>query len=332
LKKEGFNLELDFYGYTHFYPEYVNQCYQAIQEWDLEDHVSIHEFSLSLTQALESADISLCLSTAEGFPGSIKDALAARVLVVATPIGGIPELILDGITGVLCAGTSVDDLADGIRRALAYSPEARQRILEQGRRIARLEAHPQRIVNDLFRMYNLALDIAQGDQRGYQPPVPVRRSESASQTSRARIKSPTEPPASLTPVGRGGVIYAFTPEAPNWSGLELLYSTIDRPVSGNLILKVRSDGGNIVREVTKELSTRSSQSWVEMLFHPIKNSGQRPFQLEITFDTPGGPRLSLFESVPARHKVIRMFLRLARVVGFRTQGRSLYSRVWYSRD
>ena len=103
-------------------------------------------------------------------------------------------------------------------------------------------------------------------------------------------------------------------------------------VSGNLTLKVRSNGGNVVREVKKELSNHRGQEWADLLFPPIKNSAHRPFQLEITFDTLGGPRLSIFESVPPRHKILRMLLRITRAVGFGTRGRSLYSRVWYSRD
>ena len=82
--------------------------------------------------------------------------MAAGLLVVATPIGGIPELILDGETGILCAGTDVDAIAEGIRRAAALDDAAYRRLVEAARRIARAEFHPNRAANDL------ADDVPQG--------------------------------------------------------------------------------------------------------------------------------------------------------------------------
>jgi glycosyltransferase involved in cell wall biosynthesis len=48
-----------------------------------------------------AADIHLTASHTEGFPNNILEAMCAGRPVIATAVGGIPELVVDGETGVL---------------------------------------------------------------------------------------------------------------------------------------------------------------------------------------------------------------------------------------
>lgn len=50
---------------------------------------------------LAAADLAVLASHEEGFPNAVLEAMAARRAVVGTRVGGIPEAILDGETGVL---------------------------------------------------------------------------------------------------------------------------------------------------------------------------------------------------------------------------------------
>ncbi len=158
LAQAGLDCRLDLYGYTHFFPDYLARCQQLIAHWGLQERVAVHGFVAQTWRVLADADAVLSLSTEESFPSALKEAMAAGLLVVATPIGGIPELILDGETGILCAGTDVDAIAQGIRRAAALDEAAYRRIVEAARRIARAEFHPNRAANDLLTMYLKALE------------------------------------------------------------------------------------------------------------------------------------------------------------------------------
>ncbi len=68
---------------------------------------------------LAAADLLALPSWAEGTPNVVLEALAAGRPVVASRVGGIPDVVVEGITGILVAPRDPDDLADGLRAALA---------------------------------------------------------------------------------------------------------------------------------------------------------------------------------------------------------------------
>ena len=67
---------------------------------------------------LSAFDIAVMSSRSEGAPLALMEYMAAGLPIVATRVGGIPELIQDGATGLLCAPDSPQELADALRRVL----------------------------------------------------------------------------------------------------------------------------------------------------------------------------------------------------------------------
>lgn len=110
---------------------------------------------------LDRVDILLCGPEPVNMPAILAEAMAAGVLVVACPTGAIPELIVDGATGLLCQGMSAVDLLDGLRRALTLDAAERAAILERARRTARSEFRAGRGACLLFDGYLRALVMAQ---------------------------------------------------------------------------------------------------------------------------------------------------------------------------
>lgn len=87
---------------------------------------------------LERADVFVLPSRGENLPLSILEAMAAALPVVASRVGGIPELVEDGVTGTLVEPDDPDGLAralaalladDDARRAKGRSGAARARAL-----------------------------------------------------------------------------------------------------------------------------------------------------------------------------------------------------------
>jgi len=68
---------------------------------------------------LAESSVSVLPSLSEGIPNSLLESLAAGVPVVATRVGGIPELVRDGENGFLVPVNSPTDLADSINRLLS---------------------------------------------------------------------------------------------------------------------------------------------------------------------------------------------------------------------
>ncbi|MET9087205.1 glycosyltransferase family 4 protein [Streptomyces sp. NPDC004237] len=82
------------------------------------------------------ADVLVCPSDTEGTPRAVIEAMSSGVPVVATRVGGLPDLIADGTTGVLVPPGVAGPLADAVDELLAHP--------EQARRIARAAAEQAR--------------------------------------------------------------------------------------------------------------------------------------------------------------------------------------------
>jgi glycosyltransferase involved in cell wall biosynthesis len=74
-----------------------------------------------------AADAAVLPSAWENFPHTVVEALAAGTPVVATAVGGVPEIVRDGENGLLVPPGEPDALADAIRRFFA-EPALRERL------------------------------------------------------------------------------------------------------------------------------------------------------------------------------------------------------------
>ena len=81
---------------------------------------------------LATADMLVLPSFAEGLPVVLMEALAAQIPVIATQVGGVPELVQHGVSGLIVPPGDVVGLAEAIDRLLS-DPALRARMGEVGR-------------------------------------------------------------------------------------------------------------------------------------------------------------------------------------------------------
>ncbi|MEM6366909.1 MAG: N-acetyl-alpha-D-glucosaminyl L-malate synthase BshA [Myxococcota bacterium] len=81
---------------------------------------------------LRSSDVFVFPSQVESFGLAALEASACGLPVVASDVGGLPEVVEDGVSGLLFPSRDVDALADRVRQ-LMDGPELRRRMGEAGR-------------------------------------------------------------------------------------------------------------------------------------------------------------------------------------------------------
>jgi glycosyltransferase involved in cell wall biosynthesis len=102
---------------------------------------------------LARADAACLPSLAEGLPNAVLEAMAASLPVVATAVGGTPELVVPGETGFLVRSQDAEGLADALLKVLADPGGMGAR----GRRLIAREYSLERLAEALGAMYRAVL-------------------------------------------------------------------------------------------------------------------------------------------------------------------------------
>jgi glycosyltransferase involved in cell wall biosynthesis len=101
---------------------------------------------------LENAAAYALPSYSEGMPMSLLEAMAAGVPAVASPVGGVAEVLVDGVSGLLAAPGDVATLTRLLRKLL-IDRSLGARIGAAGRESVRLRFAPERALPQLEEIY-----------------------------------------------------------------------------------------------------------------------------------------------------------------------------------
>src|SRR4051812_14206529 len=104
---------------------------RVIKEYHLEKHVFLPGFRTDVLGCLKSFDVFVMSSVTEGLGTSLLDAMACSRPIVATTAGGIPEVVDDGVTGLLVPPRDHTAMAEAIV-ALIADTHRRQTMGEAG--------------------------------------------------------------------------------------------------------------------------------------------------------------------------------------------------------
>lgn len=117
------------------------ECRPALErerrELGLDGTVLLPGFVDDVREAMALLEVFVLSSHLEGLGTSVLDAQAAGVPVVATAVGGVPEMLEDGVNGWLVPARDPVALAESVREALGDGAEAQRRAARARRTVER---------------------------------------------------------------------------------------------------------------------------------------------------------------------------------------------------
>lgn len=152
-KREVPGLKLTFVGDGPLRPRIESR----IQELGIGDSVELTGLAAEkeALRQIAQGDMLVLASFMEGIPVVLMEAMTLRVPVIAPRLAGIPELIEDGVSGLLFHPAGWSDLADKIV-LLANDPGLRERLAQAGqRKVAEEFAMPHAINGFVERLESL---------------------------------------------------------------------------------------------------------------------------------------------------------------------------------
>jgi glycosyltransferase involved in cell wall biosynthesis len=111
---------------------YSRRLKARVSRWRLENQVRFHGVQEPeiLSRFYAAADIFVLPSRYESFGIVVAEAMGFGVPIIATRVGGLPELVEDGENGVLVPPKDVDSLAAAIHK-LASDPQLREKCAQR---------------------------------------------------------------------------------------------------------------------------------------------------------------------------------------------------------
>tara|TARA_R110002020_G_scaffold3766_10_gene16586 strand:+ start:13922 stop:15667 length:1746 start_codon:yes stop_codon:yes gene_type:complete len=119
---------------------------------ELKGRVSFLGRRQNAAKLLAGLDVFLLTSSVEGLPNVVVEAQSEGVPVVASDVGGVGEVFVDGQTGLLVRQRSADAFADAVLKTLADSG-MRQRAHEQAPVLMRQNFSVDRMIDETLKVY-----------------------------------------------------------------------------------------------------------------------------------------------------------------------------------
>jgi glycosyltransferase involved in cell wall biosynthesis len=150
----------------------IDACRQLASACGVEDRVRLPGWLVppGLQEAYAQADIYCLPSYVEGVPMGVLEAMAFGLPVVASPVGGIPDVVEGGVHGLLVPPGDVDGLALALERLVGSRAERRAMGTAGRERVLNCYS-PERVCRELQTLYHSLLTAGpssrQADEDGW---------------------------------------------------------------------------------------------------------------------------------------------------------------------
>ncbi|MEA5593446.1 glycosyltransferase family 4 protein [Rivularia sp. UHCC 0363] len=131
---------------------YLDYLKDMAQELGINNSVHFLGHRSDIPQLLALSDLLVLPSYTEGLPLVILEAMAAGLPVIATPVGGIPEVVIHQETGLLVPVGDVQALVNAMLKLL-QNPDLRNEMGNKGSEMVRKDFSVEKMCDEVFDIY-----------------------------------------------------------------------------------------------------------------------------------------------------------------------------------
>ncbi|GAB4351172.1 MAG: N-acetyl-alpha-D-glucosaminyl L-malate synthase BshA [Candidatus Abyssubacteria bacterium] len=128
------------------------RAFEVAQSLGVAGDITFAGVTESVVEILSSADVFLLPSEMESFGLAALEAMACETPVVATRVGGLPEVVEDGATGYLLPLGDIESMASRTLEIIE-NPKLKRQLGERGRAVAREKFTPQAALRAYWEVY-----------------------------------------------------------------------------------------------------------------------------------------------------------------------------------
>lgn len=133
--------------------QYANSLKQLAAELDVEEQVIWLGKRNDVQEILPLADIYVHPSRSEGLGSVLMEAAVDGLPLIGTKVGGIPEVVKDGVTGFLVPANDASALAESISKMLTQGKEWREKCGNCAYNFVRQHFDQKKCAQELYNLY-----------------------------------------------------------------------------------------------------------------------------------------------------------------------------------
>ncbi|MFC2103578.1 glycosyltransferase family 4 protein [Bacteroidota bacterium] len=153
---DAFKLVTDKYKNAHLLIAGTGDLENTIRDFaskfNLENKIHLLGFRTDIHNLMRAFDVFLLPSLWEGFGIVLIEAMAAGKACVATSTSSIPEIVEDGISGILVPPENAESIADALKKLIS-DPIKREEFGKEGQKIVQQKFTIERMINDYEKLF-----------------------------------------------------------------------------------------------------------------------------------------------------------------------------------
>lgn len=136
----------------------LSEAQAYVESYKLEDDVHFLGSRTDVDDILNQNDIFCLISNYEGLPISIIEAMRAEMPIIASDVGGVNELVQDGVNGLLIPRGNIFELVDKLKYILEHKDLIKS-MGEASRKIYEEEYNADRMNQKILSVYNEVIAV-----------------------------------------------------------------------------------------------------------------------------------------------------------------------------